>query len=272
MNKLLLLPVTLAVLLLPAAALAQPAPAPAPVQSLSPSTMVIALLGILAGYVTHSIQTGSLFGIKTIPTTWLPYLTLLGGFLTPFVTTISGAPQATEVAWFNALLAGLLGLGGVATGVTVKQAVDARKRGQTPPEPPATSGSPSERDAVTKAADALKPPAAHRGALRAGLVGAVSALLVVALLMQPACKGSALPVAENIVAVVLADLQAGKSDSQIAADVCAALGGLSATDAVCSGAEQLVADVITYLVDSGTLSSSALANAQAYQARHKAAH
>ena len=266
--KLRLLPLTLLILLVPTAAFAQTPVAP--VQTLSTETMIIALLAVLSGYVTHSISTGLVFGIKTIPKPWLPYLGLFGAFLVPLTASIYAASSsptgATQVAWFNALLAGLIGLGGFVSGVTGKQAIDAHT---TTGKGDATTNKQADTAAASPPPQA---PAAHRGMIRGALVGAVSALLVVALLMQPACKGSALPVAENIVAVVLADLQAGKSDSQIAADVCAALGGSSATDAVCSGAEQLVADVITYLVDSGTLSSSTLANAQAYQARHKAAH
>ena len=262
--KLRLMPLTLLILLVPTAALAQ-VPVPAPVQTLSTETMVIALLSVLVGYITHSISTGKVFGIKTIPLPWLPYLGLAGAFLTPLTVSISAAAVPSQVAWFNALLAGLIGLGGFVSGVTGKQAIDAHT-------PTGKGDATTNKQADTAAASPPpQAPAAHRGMIRGALVGAVSALLVVALLVQPACKGSALPVAENIVAVVLADLQAGKSDAQIAADVCAALGGSSATDAVCSGAEQLVADVIVYLIDSGTISNPALANAQAYQARHPAA-
>jgi len=83
-----------------------------------------------------------------------------------------------------------------------------------------------------------------------------------------ACKGPVLPVAENIVSVVEADLAAGKTDAQIASDVCSALGGSSATDAICASTETVVQDVITYLIDSGIISGVALERGKAYMAAH----
>ena len=85
---------------------------------------------------------------------------------------------------------------------------------------------------------------------------------------QPACKGSALPVIENVVSVVEADLAAGKSDAQMASDVCAALGGSVLTDAICASAETILQDVIVYLIDSGKLSAPAQQRAASYMAAH----
>ena len=82
-----------------------------------------------------------------------------------------------------------------------------------------------------------------------------SASLVIALAVAtPACKGPILPAAANVIQVVLDDYKAGKSDSQIASDVCAALGGTSSTDAVCASTEVVLQDVVTYLIDAGLLS------------------
>ena len=81
---------------------------------------------------------------------------------------------------------------------------------------------------------------------------------------------AAFPTLDKIEAVVAADFEAGDSDETIAADVCKTLGGTSSTDAVCADVTQLVVDAVTFLVDSGTLSAKAKANAVAYKLRHPA--
>jgi len=88
---------------------------------MTPTTMIIALLSVLAGYVSQAVNTGSLFGIKTLPKAWLPYLTIFGTFLAAFVPSISSATTVNGAAWFAALIAGLTSLTGTAVGVTVHQ-------------------------------------------------------------------------------------------------------------------------------------------------------
>jgi hypothetical protein len=131
--------------------------------SISLATIIIALLGIVVGYLTQSINSGSFFGIVTIPKPVLPYLGLLGGFLGAFTTSITSATLKDEAAWVTALFAGLIGLGGVVSGVTAKQHIDAHLRGNTP-----TGGAAMRVDAVNKAANdaTTKPPAALRTVYR----------------------------------------------------------------------------------------------------------
>ena len=242
-------------------------------KALDPATVTLYLtvLALAIKFALGALQSGTFnsllarFSLPPIPTAVFPWLGALLGLAAGVVTGLQGG-DTIAIAIGQALVTTLTG-GIAAMHLQFVSGRDPVVSGG-PPKPSPTKQSVVEVPATQIEA---KAPAARRGMIRGALVGAVSALLVVALLVQPACKGSALPVAENIVAVVLADLQAGKSDAQIAADVCAALGGSSATDAVCSGAEQLVADVIVYLIDSGTISNPALANAQAYQARHPAA-
>ena len=259
--KLRLMPLTLLILLVPTAALAQ-VPVPAPVQTLSTETMVIALLSVLVGYITHSISTGKVFGIKTIPLPWLPYLGLAGAFLTPLTVSISAAAVLSQVAWFNALLAGLIGLGGFVSGVTGKQAIDAHT---TTGKGDATTN--KQSDAVSAAADKLTPPAAHRGMIRGALVGAVSALLVVAAVLLTGCP-QAVTTTENVAQVVLADFAAGKSRTQIETDACIALGGTSLEDVVCKDVSALIVDIIEAALAKSQLSGIGLTNAQAYKASH----
>ena len=100
--------------------------------TLSTTTIIIALLSVLAGYVTQAINTGSFLGTVTVPKRWLPYLTLLGTFLAAAVAAIVQAPVQNGAAWFNALFAGLMALTGHAAGATARQSLDAHKRSMTP--------------------------------------------------------------------------------------------------------------------------------------------
>jgi hypothetical protein len=132
--------------------------------TISAATIVIALLGIVVGYLAQAIQSGSLFGVVTIPKTWIPYLGLAGGFLGPLTASITASPLKDESAWVTALFAGLVGLGGVVSGITAKQHIDAAKRDRTPLIPPSISG--TKIDAVNQAANDVSsgtlPPAAKR--------------------------------------------------------------------------------------------------------------
>jgi hypothetical protein len=100
---------------------------------------------------------------------------------------------------------------------------------------------------------------AHKGAaaVASGATKLLSILAVGLLVLMPGCKESALPVAEDIVQIVLADYAKGDVDSQIASDVCAELGGSSLTDTVCGDATQILADVLQYLLDAHQLSNQA---------------
>jgi hypothetical protein len=89
--------------------------------TLTTVTVLIAFLGVLVGYVAQAVNTGSLFGIVTVPKTWLPYLALAGTFLAAFVQSIATATTVNGTAWINALLAGMVALGGNATGITISQ-------------------------------------------------------------------------------------------------------------------------------------------------------
>ena len=78
---------------------------------------------VLLGILTQMVQTGSILGIKTVPKTWLPGLTLVatgfGGFLA-YLT--SQSPLALNAAtWFYATMAGLTALlAGAAPGIAVQ--------------------------------------------------------------------------------------------------------------------------------------------------------
>jgi hypothetical protein len=82
------------------------------------------------------------------------------------------------------------------------------------------------------------------------------------------CNQPVFPTLQTIEQTVAADLAAGKTDQQMASDVCADLGGTATTDAVCADAVTLVQDAVTILIDSGALAEPAMANAKKYKAAH----
>jgi hypothetical protein len=83
-----------------------------------------------------------------------------------------------------------------------------------------------------------------------------------------ACNGPVFPQIDAVERVVAKDLAEGRSDSQIASDVCAVLGGRSTTDAVCADVELVVADTIRLLTTSGVLSGPALTRAHGWLGAH----
>ena len=83
------------------------------------ATIIIAILSLVLGYISQAVQTGKFLGIVTVPTTWLPYLTLIGTFLAAFVQSISSATVVNQSTIVAAILAGLAALTGVTIGVAL---------------------------------------------------------------------------------------------------------------------------------------------------------
>ena len=138
---------------------------------LSTSALIILVLGGVGGYLSHSIQTGTLFGAITIPKPWLPWVTLLGTFLLAFAASLqlNSSGGITELGLLNATAMGFLALLGNTVGVTARQQIVAHLRDRTPLPP--IHGSGSKIDAVNKAANEVTspgtiPPAAQRTAYR----------------------------------------------------------------------------------------------------------
>jgi len=97
-----------------------------------------------------------------------------------------------------------------------------------------------------------------------------AAVKPLAMLLLVGCGQPVFPTLQKIEQTVVDDLSASppKSDAQIAADVCADLGGTSATDAVCADVETTVQDVIVVLLDTGALPAIGRARGQQYLAAH----
>jgi hypothetical protein len=88
---------------------------------MSTYTVIVAILGILIGFITQAIQTGSFLSIITIPTTWLPYFSIALTFVGAFSHSLINAGSLTTTTLFNALVAALTALAGLTVGVTVHQ-------------------------------------------------------------------------------------------------------------------------------------------------------
>ena len=76
-------------------------PATAFAQGTSDTTVTtplwVSLVAILVGYLTHAYQTGEVFGKKTLPKTYVPYVGALATFGTAFLAALpQGAPSPSR--------------------------------------------------------------------------------------------------------------------------------------------------------------------------------
>jgi len=182
----------------------------------------------------------------TVPKTYVPYLTVVAAFGTGVGTALS---QGEAV--LPAILFALMGL---ATGTGLSHHF----------------GTPARTQSMTEGNSGKPPASSTPSSTAANVAGITSALmLVLALGATSGCNGQpVVPTFLNLVSVVAADLEAGDGDAQISSDVCKALGGSALTDAVCGSVGMLIVDIVTYLIDSGTLSAPAQKRAQGFLASH----
>lgn len=96
---------------------------------------------------------------------------------------------------------------------------------------------------------------------------AIAALFIGGLFIA-ACGQPLFPTLAKVEQVVARDLEAGAPDSQIASDVCQALGGNATTDAVCADVEIIIQDAVAILIDTKVLSPAAVAHARKYMGAH----
>lgn len=238
------------VLLLPASAFAQSV---VPVTALTPYAVLVTVLTLALGALTTAKNTSTFLG-KPIPANVMVWLLLVLPFVAGVTTTFVQAGSLTAVSAFNAIVAGLVAVtAGATPGAVVHLALHAHLqvpriaasfRGPPPPSGNATTG-----PAKAAAAAVL---------LALGLGGVLGS--------QASCK--ALPTVENVAQVIIADFEAGKSQQQIEADACNALGGTSPEDVVCKDVAMIVVDVIDSAIAKGQLSPAAKARAEAYKSAH----
>jgi|SRR5208337_2274558 len=221
--------VVILVLMLPVSAFAQTTgTSAAGAPALTPTIAVVMIVSLLAGFISHSIQSGSILGIATTPKAWLPEMTVLGTFLAGAVAYMTSAPGfvLTASTAFYAVAAGAaaLGMGAVPGFATLAHMVIPGQRlamRQLRSKTPPSGGS------VSPTADTLPPPnkpptpppVAARRAI--GLVFAIVAMVV--LFGCPQAAAVAPPVIDCSARIVQ-DAIAGMTLEQIVADAGPACG------------------------------------------------
>lgn len=159
--------IMLAVMALPSIAFAQDATTP-----MASSDYLIMALGAVVGFGSMAYNTGSIFGKKTIPKPWLPYV---GAAVTFLGAADFALPKGTSLTWtvlFVATIAGIKALSGAAGGAAFHSMLTAHKSsrgvaaagGSSPPSggipvDPTVTATPAANDAV--------PPTPKTSAYRA---------------------------------------------------------------------------------------------------------
>lgn len=157
-------------------------PATAFAQGTSDTTVTtplwVSLVAILVGYLTHAWNTGTLFGKKTLPKPYIPYVGALATFGTAFLATLPQGATITKAVLETAALAGLQALVAMAFGVVGHVAQTANK---------------SSRGVAATAAKNLSMPSSTPGANDNKSVPPAAAVLVLMFLalQNQACISSA---------------------------------------------------------------------------------
>jgi hypothetical protein len=109
----------------------QPMPTAIALTTLTSTSVTIATLAFLVAFLVNAYNTGKIFGLVTVPQTWLPYVGVGIPFVSAVYASLSAAGALTAVAWFNGVQAGLFALlasaGGSATHAALVKHVDAPK-------------------------------------------------------------------------------------------------------------------------------------------------
>jgi hypothetical protein len=163
-------------------------PATAFAQGTSDTTVTtplwVSLVAILVGYLTHAYQTGEVFGQKTLPKIYVPYVGALATFGTAFLAALPQGATITKAVLETAALAGLQAFVPMALGVAGHVAQTANK---------------SSRGVAATAAKNLSMPSSTPGANDNKSVPPAAAVLVLMFLalQNQACISSAAIVPET---------------------------------------------------------------------------
>lgn len=85
-------------------------PSPQPLDQVTGLTLVTTILSVLVGFATSAVQSGSLFGIRTTPKAWLPWLALLAAAGGAAVVSFAKSNVLSPAADLNAVVAALFAL------------------------------------------------------------------------------------------------------------------------------------------------------------------
>lgn len=86
--------------------------------TLTPLQATIMLLTLVVGFCGNAVNSGSFLGVATTPKSWIPWLTLVGGFLAGGAASLSQSGSLNGSTVFTAVVAGasalIAGAGGAA--------------------------------------------------------------------------------------------------------------------------------------------------------------
>lgn len=228
--------VILALVVVPTSAFAQTGTVAAAAPELTPTLAVVMLASLLAGFVSHSIQSGSFLGIATVPKPWLPELTVLGTFLAGAVAYMTGTPGfvLTASTAFFAVAAGLAALGmGAVPGLTSMAHVlspmrrlATRMAAKKPPSGGAVTRVDPAADTIPPATSPKPPPAAARMALNFAFptLPSLATLAMAVFLIACPQAGAVVPPTIDCGSRIVQDAIAGMTVEQIIADAGPACG------------------------------------------------
>lgn len=101
-------------------------PAPSPTNS-NWLFVITTALSFIAGIIGQAVNTGSFFGIETVPQALIPYLTLGGSFIIAFGISLQQSGSLSSASLQTAFVAGLAALGSAAGGTAAHSHFNAHK-------------------------------------------------------------------------------------------------------------------------------------------------
>lgn len=165
-------------------------PATAFAQSSSPpdgTPFWVLILGLVVGYATQAYQTGTLFGRKTLPKPYVPYVGAVAAFGTAFLATLPPGASISTAVLKAAAFAGLQALVAMAFGVVGHVAQTANK---------SSRGVIASGGAVTLSTSTTIPPANNNGGSSGGSTPPPAAAILLVMLLasqNEACALSSAP-------------------------------------------------------------------------------
>jgi hypothetical protein len=198
----------------------------------SSTPLWVSLVAILVGYASHAYNTGEIFGQKTLPKAWLPYVGALATFGTAFLTALPSGATLSKSVLEVAALSGLQALVAMAFGVVghVAQTAHKSSRGVA-----AMNGSGSTSTTV--------PPTSPSNDVAKSVPPAAVLLLIVLATQNQACIDSA---------PIVPETAANQSQIQTCQSTAELHNGVVIGDFALGGAGTALASAAAFATDTNT--------------------
>jgi hypothetical protein len=218
-------PIALVGTLLPRVAFAQTDSTVEPLSNLSATSITIACLAGIVALLTSMYNTGTFFGLKTVPQTWLPYVGVALPFFGSAAISLHGVTTLTALAIANALQQGFYALLGSGAGTLLHAPLDRH----------------------------VNQPVVVKAAMKAAAKAAVILCCLGAMVTGVSACGATLDAivqgVESFTGIVTNGLKAGQTDVQIVDALEAALGA----SATVTQATNLLLSILNTVLTSGLL-------------------